>query len=110
MEGVIDVHYASLTSQGVLHRVFIEMVTHPDINPVQQGLTGSLRSYDGNCKENVSLKLNVALSLLRLFLVDHFVQNRRSALSLAWYEWFSCKGKEEKIYCCELPLSTEPQI
>jgi len=23
---------------------------------------GSLRSYDGNCKENVSLKLNFALS------------------------------------------------
>ena len=52
----------------------------------------------------------VKLSLLRLFHVDHFVQNRRSALSLAWYEWFSCKGKEENIYCCELPLSTEPQI
>ena len=24
--------------------------------------SGSLRSYDGNCKENVSLKLNFALS------------------------------------------------
>ena len=43
VEGVIDVHYASLTSQGVQHRVFIEMVTHPDINPVQQGLTSMNR-------------------------------------------------------------------
>ena len=25
-------------------------------------------------------------------------------------EWFSCKGKEWKIYCCELALSSEPQI
>ena len=76
----------------------------------RQEILGSLRSYDGNCKENVSLKLKFALSLLRLFHVDHVVQNKRSALSLAWHEWFSCKGKEEKIYCSELPLSTEPQI
>ena len=38
VEGVIDVHCASLTSQGVQHRVFY-MVSHPDINPIQQGLT-----------------------------------------------------------------------
>ena len=56
------------------------------------------------------IELCLKLSLLRLFHVDHVVQNRRSALSLAWYEWFSCKGKEEKIYCCELPLSSKPQI
>ena len=36
---MIDVHYASLTSQGVQHRRSFQMVTHPDINPVQQGLT-----------------------------------------------------------------------
>ena len=30
-------------------------------------LVGNLRSYDGNCNENVTLKLNFALSLLRLF-------------------------------------------
>ena len=48
----------------------------------------SLRSYDGNCIENVTLKLNFALSsVLRLFHVGHVVQNRRSVLSLAW---FSC--------------------
>ena len=66
-----------------------------------------LRDYDGNCKENVTLKLNFALNLLRLFHVGHVVQNLRIALSLAWHEWFSCKGKEEKIYCCELALSSE---
>ena len=71
---------------------------------------GSLRSYDGNCNENVTLKLNFAFSVLRLFHVGHVAQNRRSALPLAWHEWFSCKGKEWKIYCCELPLSSEPQI
>ena len=32
VEGVIDV-------QGVQHTNSIQMVTHPDINPVQQGLT-----------------------------------------------------------------------
>ena len=61
-------------------------------------------------KRLIKIELCVKLSLLRLFHVDHFVQNRRSALSLAWYEWFSYKGKEEKICCCKLPLSTEPQI
>ena len=39
VEGVIDVHYASLTSQGVQNKEVIQMVTHPDINLVQQGLT-----------------------------------------------------------------------
>ena len=36
---MIDVHYASLTSHEVQHRIFNQMVTHPDIHPVQQGLT-----------------------------------------------------------------------
>ena len=53
---------------------------------------GNLRSYDGNSNENVTL--NFALSLLRLFHVDQVVQNTRIALSLAWHERFSCKGKE----------------
>ena len=53
----------------------------------------------------------VKLSVLRLFHVGHVEQNRRSALSaLAWHEWFSCKGKERKIYCCELALSSGPQL
>ena len=47
----------------------------------------------------------------RLFHVDiKDVQNRRSALSLAWHEWLSGKGEEWKIYCCGFALSSEPQI
>ena len=61
-------------------------------------------------KRLIKTELCVKLSLLRLFHVDHVVQNRGSALSLACHEWFSCKGKEGKIYCCELPLSSKPQI
>ena len=45
-------------------------------------------------KRHIKIELFAKLSLLRLFHVDHFVQNRRSALSLAWHEWFSCKGKK----------------
>ena len=50
------------------------------------------RQLQRNC--DIKIELCVKLSLLRLFHVDHVVQNRRIALSLAWYEWFSCKGKE----------------
>ena len=57
-------------------------------------------------KLHIKIELCVKLSLLRLFHVDYVVQNTRTALSLPWYEWFSCKGKEWKIYCCELALST----
>ena len=67
---------------------------------------GSLRSYDGFCNENVTYNRTV----LPLFHVSHVVQNRRSVLSLAWHEWFSCKGREWKIYCCGLALYSEPQI
>ena len=58
----------------------------------------------------IKIELCVKLSLLRLFHVDDVVQNTRSALSLAWHKWFSCKGKEGKIYCFKLALSSEPQI
>ena len=61
-------------------------------------------------KRHIKIELCVKLSLLRLFHVNQFVQNKRTALSLAWYEWFSCKGKEWKMYCCKLALSSEPQI
>ena len=59
-------------------------------------------------KRHIKIELCVKLILLRLFHVDHVVQNRRTAL--AWHEWFSCKGKEWKIYCCEHALSSESQI
>jgi len=56
-------------------------------------------------KRHIKIELWVWLSILRLFHVDHVVQNRRTALSVAWYQWFSRKGKEWKIYCCELAFS-----
>ena len=31
------------------------------------------------------------------------------ALWLAWHKWFSCRGKELKIYGCRLALSSAPQ-
>jgi len=61
-------------------------------------------------KRHIKIELCVTLSLLRLSRVDHVVQNRWTALSLAWHEWFSWQGKEWKIYCCELALSSEPQM
>ena len=45
-------------------------------------------------KRDIKIELCVKLSLLRLFHVYHVVQNRRSALSVAWHEWLSGKGKE----------------
>ena len=58
-----------------------------------------------------NIKLCVKLSVLRLFQVGHVVQNRWSALSLAWYEWFSFKGKESEIYYWSgLASSSQPQI
>ena len=62
-------------------------------------------------KRHIKIELCVKLSVLRWFLVGNVVQNRRSALSLAWHGWVSCKGKEWKIYCRgELALSSDPQI
>ena len=55
------------------------------------------------------IELCVSLSFLRLFRVGHVLQSRRSLLSFAWYEWFSCKGREWGIYCCRLASSSEPQ-
>ena len=56
----------------------------------------NLRSDDGKLqgKRHIKIELHVKFSLLRLFCVDHVVQNRRSVLSLAWHGWFSYKGKE----------------
>ena len=45
-------------------------------------------------KRHIKIELCVKLRLLRLFHVDHVVHNGRSANSLAWHEWFSCKNKE----------------
>ena len=74
--------------------------------------SGSSRSFDNNCNEKVLFKIElcVTLNLLRLFHVGHVLQNRRSALSHALHEWFSCKGKDWKIYRCEIVLLSETQI
>jgi len=45
-------------------------------------------------KRDIKIELCIKVSLLLLFQVGHVVEIRRSALSLAWHEWFSCKGKE----------------
>ena len=37
-------------------------------------------------KRHIKIELCAKLSLMRLFHVDHVVQNRRNALSLAWHE------------------------
>ena len=66
------------------------------------------RLLQRNCHNK--LKLCVRLNVLQLFHVGHVVENRRSVLPLAWHELFSCRGTERKIYCCELALSSEPQI
>ena len=47
---------------GVLNPAFRRYFFIPYRHPVQELTLGSLRSYDGNCKENVTLKLNFALS------------------------------------------------
>ena len=64
-------------------------------------------------KRRIKIELCIKLSLWRLgsmLITLQLVQNRRTALSLTWHEWFSCKGKEWKIYSCELVLSLKPQI
>jgi len=51
-------------------------------------------------KRDIKIKLYVKLSLSWLCHVGHLVQNRPSALLLAWQEWFSCfhvKAKNERF-------------
>ena len=63
---------------------------------------GTLKSYDG-CANNEHIKVCVGLSVSRLLHIGHVVQNRRSALSLAWHEWFSREGnwriKDLLLHC-----------
>ena len=61
-------------------------------------------------KRHIKVELCVRLSVLRLFQVDHVVQNRQRLLPLAWHKRFSCKGRERKSYCCGLAFSAGPQI
>ena len=61
-------------------------------------------------KRHIKIVLCVRLSVMRLFQVGHVVQTRRSVLSLASHEWFLRRGKEWKIFCLWLALSSELQI
>ena len=51
-------------------------------------------------KRHIKIELCVKLIVLRLFHVGRVVQNRRGALSLAWHEWFSSKGREWFTVAC----------
>ena len=44
-------------------------------------------------KGHFKIKLCFRLTVSRLFHVDHVVENKRGALSLAWHEWFPRKSK-----------------
>ena len=58
-------------------------------------------------ERHIKVELWVRLGTLRLFHVGHVSQNRPNAVSLAWHEWFSCQGREWKIYGCGFALSPE---
>ena len=47
-------------------------------------------------KRHIKIELYVTFSV-RLFYVGHVVQNRPSALWLAWHEWFSPNGKKLNV-------------
>ena len=53
-------------------------------------------------KRHIKIELCVRLSVLLLLHLCHVIRNRRSALLFVWHEWFSCKGRELKIYRCEI--------
>ena len=48
-------------------------------------------------KHHIKIELCFKLSVLRLFIVGHVVQTRRSAFSFAWHEWFHVKAKNERF-------------
>ena len=73
-------------------------------------VVGSLPRRPLQWKRLIKIELCVWLSVVQLSQVGHVVQNRQSALSLAWHEWFSCKGEEWNINCCGLASSSEPKI
>ena len=68
----------------------------------------SLVNFDTH--KGLTVKIYITFVSTQQFHVGQVVQNRRSALPLALHEWLLCQGKEWKIYCSELPLSSESQI
>ena len=45
-------------------------------------------------ERHIKIELFVRLSFMRLFQIGDDVQTRRGVPSLAWYEWFLCKGMQ----------------
>ena len=104
-----------MNSQWALQRPLFLFYNGPQLYPSLFSLgrtSGSLTSYDGNWHENLTLKLNFALSSVFCDYSMLVTLNKIGEVRfrLLGHEWFSCKGKEWKIYCCELALSSEPQI
>ena len=65
------IHYASLTSLGVQHRETIQMVTHPDIIPIQQGFNSSERV--GTCAFPFAIAVLFYISQRKDVLVSQIV-------------------------------------
>ena len=81
----------------------------PDLN---KQYIRELRSYDGNWNENVTLKLNFALSQV---FCDYSISVTLYKIGgvhfrLLATNGFHVKSKDWKIYCGELVLSSEAQI
>ena len=72
----------------------------------------NLRSYQGNCNENVTLKLNFALSQVFCDYSMLFTLYKIGELHFRWLgtNGFHVKTKSERFYCCELALLSEPKI
>ena len=67
------------------------------------GILGNLRRYDGNCNENVTLKLNFALSsLLRLLHVDQLYEIGELHVRLLGTNGFHVKAKSGRSTAASL--------
>ena len=103
---MIDVHYASLTSQGVQHRV-IYLDGHPSrYQPRPTGFNFGEQTGTGVFPLVIGVpqttELRSGLCVLRIFHVDHVVRNSGNVLSLDWQGRFSYEGNEITIFCCAL--------
>lgn len=61
-------------------------------------------------KRHFETELSGRLTVLWWLRIGHVVQNEQIVVSLDWQEWFSCKGRKRKIFCCWLILSFQQQI
>ena len=65
-------------------------------------LIRSLTSYEGNCNDcDITVeRTSRQVEWFAMILCWSCVQNRRSVLSLDWYEWFSCKRQKLHQRAC----------